>query len=118
MSCLTLQLSDAFPEAVSILDYYHVCEHLPQFARTIFTGEAAQKKWTDKQKELLLQSKVTKVISNIKKQNCESEDALSIINYYTNNVHRMDYQRYKNIGAGIIGSGTISRHTERWYKRG
>ena len=94
------------------------CEHLHQFARTIFTNEASLKKWTDKQKELLLQSKVTKNISNIKKQNCESEDALSIINYYTTNAHRMDYQQYKNIGAGIIGSSAIgSAHRTVVQKR-
>lgn len=111
-------IEDAFPEALSILDYYHVCEHLHEFARTIFSDEAALKKWTDKQKELLLQSKVTKVISNIKKQNSESEDALSIINYYTTNAHRMDYQQYKNIGAGIIGSGAIeSAHRTVVQKR-
>ncbi len=71
-------------------------------ADSIFTDQVALKKWTDKQKELLLQSKVTKVIGNIKRKNCESKDALSIINYYVTNAYRMDYQRYKNIGAGII----------------
>ena len=111
-------IEDAFPEAVSILDYYHVCEHLHQFASTVFTNEVALKKWTDKQKELLLKSKITKVISNIKKQNCESKEALSIINYYTNNAYRMDYLRYKNIGAGIIGSGAIeSAHRTVVQKR-
>ncbi|MEO7768502.1 MAG: UPF0236 family protein [Ferruginibacter sp.] len=123
-------IEDAFPEAVSVLDYYHVCEHLHEFASTVFTDQAALKKWTDKQKELLLQSEITKVISNIKRKNCESKEALSIINYYTNNAYRMDYQRYKNIGAGIIGSGAIeSAHRtvvqkrmkqsgQRWSNRG
>jgi Uncharacterised protein family (UPF0236) len=111
-------IEDAFPEAISILDYYHVCEHLHQFASTIFTDEAALKKWTEKQKELLLQSKVTNVIRNIKRQNCESNEAILLINYCTNNAHRMDYQRYKNIGAGIIGSGAIeSAHRTVVQKR-
>ncbi|MEJ7586134.1 MAG: UPF0236 family protein [Ferruginibacter sp.] len=111
-------IEDAFPEAVSILGYYHVCEHLHQFASTIFTDQGALKKWTDKQKELLLQSKVTKVISNIKRQNCESKDALSIINYYATNAYRMNYQAYKYIGDGIIGSGAIeSAHRTVVQKR-
>ena len=103
---------------IIILDYYHVCEHLHQFASSIFTDQVALKKWTDKQKGPLLQSKVTKVIGNIKRKNCESKDALSIINYYTTNAYRMDYQRYKNIGAGIVGSGAIeSAHRTVVQKR-
>jgi hypothetical protein len=111
-------IEDAFPEAVSILDYYHVCEHLHQFAHTVFSDGAALKKWTDKQKELLLQSKVMKVIDNIKRQNCESKEALSLISYYTNNAYRMDYKAYKNIGAGLIGSWAIeSAHKTVVQKR-
>jgi hypothetical protein len=100
-------IEDAFPQAVSILDYYHVCEHLHSFATVAFSDDAKRKKWTDKQKELLLQSKVTTVIKNIKRQNSGNEEALSLINYYSNNAHRMDYRRYKNVGAGLIGSGAI-----------
>jgi hypothetical protein len=111
-------IEDSFPEAVSILDYYHACEHLHQFARTVFTDGARLKKWTDEQKELLLQSKVTEVVANIKKQNGESEEALSIINYYTGNAYRMDYLAYKSIGAGLIGSGAIeSAHRTVVQKR-
>jgi hypothetical protein len=111
-------IEDAFPRAVSILDYYHVCEHLHQFAHTVFTNEAQLKKWTDKQKELLLQSKVTKVIANIRRKNSKSAAAQLLINYYTTNAYRMDYQQYKNIGAGIIGSGAIeSAHRTVVQKR-
>jgi hypothetical protein len=57
-------------------------------------------------------------IGNIKRKNCESKDTLSIINYYTTNAYRMEYQRYKNIGAGIIGSGAIeSAHRTVVQKR-
>src|SRR3982751_4530187 len=30
------RIADAFPKAVSILDYYHACEHLHQFSSTYF----------------------------------------------------------------------------------
>jgi Uncharacterised protein family (UPF0236) len=111
-------VEDAFPQAVSILDYYHVCEHLHQFANTIFTEEKQLKKWTDKQKELLLESKAIKVIANIKKLDSESKEALLLINYYTNNIERMDYKTYKKIGVGLIGSGAIeSAHRTVVQKR-
>jgi Uncharacterised protein family (UPF0236) len=111
-------IEDAFPQAISILDYYHVCEHLHQFASAIFKEEKQLKKWTDKQKELLLESKVTKVIANIKKLDSESKEALLLINYYTKNIDRMDYKMYKNIGVGLIGSGAIeSAHRTVVQKR-
>ena len=47
---------DAFPEAIA-QDYYRVCEHLHVFADTVFKDKEVLKKWTDEQKELLLQSK-------------------------------------------------------------
>jgi len=111
-------IEDAFPEAVSVLDYYHVCEHLHSFANVAFSDETKRKKWTDKQKELLLQSKVTTVIKNIKRQNNEFKEGLLLINYYTNNASRMDYKQYKNVGAGLIGSGAIeSAHRTVVQKR-
>jgi hypothetical protein len=111
-------IEDAFPEAVSILDYYHVCEHLHQFANTIFSEGEQLKKWTEQQKELLLQNKVMEVITNIKKQDSKSKEALSLINYYTGNAHRMNYKTYKSIGAGLIGSGAIeSAHRTVVQKR-
>lgn len=111
-------IADAFPEAVAILDYYHVCEHLHQFANTVFNDEAVLKKWTDEQKELLLQSKVQEVIANIKQLNCKSKEAQSLINYYSTNIERMDYSAYRNIGTGLIGSGAIeSAHRTVVQKR-
>ena len=111
-------IEDAFPEAVSILDYYHVCEHLHSFANVAFSDDTKRNKWTDKQKELLLESKVTTVIKNIKRQNKESKEGLLLINYYTNNAYRMNYKWYKNVGAGLIGSGAIeSAHRTVVQKR-
>ncbi|MCO5238020.1 MAG: UPF0236 family protein [Chitinophagaceae bacterium] len=111
-------IEDAFPEAVSILDYYHACEHLHGFAKTTFTKDADREKWVNRQKELLLDSKVERVIANIQKQDAQSEAAISLINYYTTNAYRMDYKTYKTIGAGIIGSGAIeSAHRTVVQKR-
>ena len=34
---------DAFPYAISILDFYHVCEHLHEFSSSIFSDKAKEK---------------------------------------------------------------------------
>ncbi|MEO5995050.1 MAG: hypothetical protein ABIN89_00045 [Chitinophagaceae bacterium] len=51
-------IEDAFPKAVSILDYYHACEHLHAFSGSIFTHKAKEKMWIDKQKEWLLKGEM------------------------------------------------------------
>lgn len=109
---------DAFPNAVSILDYYHVCEHLHEFSSTIFNDKTKEKLWTDKQKEWLLAGKVDTVIRNIKKKGKNITKATQLINYYTANKSRMNYPEYKKIGCGIIGSGAIeSAHRTVVQKR-
>lgn len=102
-------IEDSFPEAVSILDYFHALEHLYQFAEKVFSDKSESDKWTNQQKELLLESKVHDVINNInivgKESNAKAVNEL--IRYYESNKNRMDYKHYKTIGIGIIGSGAI-----------
>lgn len=123
-------IEDAFPEAISILDYYHACEHLHQFSSGFFKDKTAEQKWTSKQKDLLLNSEVSEVIKNIKAIAPQNEEADKLVDYYQNNIERMDYQKYQRIGCGIIGSGAIeSAHRtvvqkrmklsgQRWSKKG
>ena len=100
-------VEDAFPKAVSILDYYHVCEHLHGFSSSVFTDKKKEKSWTDKQKEWLLKGETGRVISNIKRVGRDSDAAIKLIGYYSNNKGRMKYNEYIKIGCGIIGSGAI-----------
>lgn len=124
-------IEDAFPKAISILDYYHACEHLHQFSCTYFKDKAAEQKWTNQQKELLLESQVLDVIKNIQAlAENNNKEAQKLIAYYQANKDRMDYHQYKKMGCGIIGSGAIeSAHRtviqkrmklsgQRWSKQG
>ena len=125
-------IDDAFPKAISILDYYHACEHLHQFSSSFFKDKTMEQKWTNQQKELLLESQVLEVIKNIKSlcNDDNNEEAEQLMAYYQANADRMDYQQYKQMGCGIIGSGAIeSAHRtviqkrmklsgQRWSKQG
>lgn len=124
-------IEDAFPNAISILDYYHASEHLHQFSSGFFKNKDDEQKWTARQKELLLESQVQKVIKNIQAlAGNKNEDAAKLIAYYQANKDRMDYRQYKQMGCGIIGSGAIeSAHRtliqkrmklsgQRWSKKG
>jgi hypothetical protein len=111
-------IADAFPDAVSILDYYHACEHLHLFTSNYFTDKEQEKTWVTMQKELLLQSQVSAVIENIKNLAAKNKEAQQLINYYESNKERMDYERYQQMGCGIIGSGAIeSAHRTVVQKR-
>jgi hypothetical protein len=124
-------IADAFPQAVSVLDFYHASEHLHAFVDCHFKEKHIGKEWAKKQKELLLESKVAMVIDNIKEiAGNDNKAAENLIAYYESNLLRMDYKKYKQIGCGIIGSGAIeSTHRtliqermklsgQRWSKRG
>lgn len=124
-------IEDAFPHAISILDYYHACEHLHEFSKSFFKDKMAEQQWAAKQKELLLNSQSGEVIKNIKAlSKNKPQEAEKLIAYYEANLERMDYRNYKQIGCGIIGSGAIeSAHRtviqkrmklsgQRWGKEG
>ncbi len=112
-------IEDAFPNAISILDYYHACEHLHEFSNIFFKDKIAEQAWTTQQKELLLKSQTSEVIQNIQALSANSnQEAEKLVAYYQSNLERMDYKKYKQIGCGIIGSGAIeSAHRTVIQKR-
>ena len=111
-------IEDSYPNAVSILDYYHACQYLYEFANATFKSEAKVKKWVHRQKELLLQSKLSLVMRNIRNQSSTQANTKKILDYYTANQTRMDYKKYQKIGCGIMGSGAIeSTHRTLVQKR-
>ena len=112
-------IADLYPVSVSILDFFHVMEHLYEFADKAFPNASSEKKeWCEKQKELLLSSDVELVLDNIVSTHAKEEDKQRLITYYQNNKKRMRYKQYRNIGCGIIGSGAIeSAHRTVIQKR-
>ena len=112
-------IEDYYPNSTAILDYFHACEHLYEFADACFAKEVQSKEaWCVKQKELLLESQTETVLKNIRETGAKEKDKEKLLNYYQNNISRMDYKRYKSMGCGIIGSGAIeSAHRTVIQKR-
>jgi hypothetical protein len=126
-------IEDAFPEAVSILDFYHLLEHLYLFAEAFFSDKAEAEGWVEQQKELLLESKAQEVraaIEALPASKRKQKTKAKLLAYLTANQNRMDYKHYRTIGCGIIGSGAVeSAHRtvvqkrmklsgQRWSKKG
>ena len=126
--------TDIFPKAVQIIDYFHVLEHIYAFSGGYFNDRALSKTWVKDQELLLQDSQACKVIENIKTlpagNTSIENNRNNLIDYLTGNLDRMDYKRYRKLGAGIIGSGAIeSAHKtvvqerlklsgQRWNKTG
>jgi hypothetical protein len=102
-------IEDAYPKAISILDYYHDKEYLCAFAKDYFSNDIERHNWTKKQETLLLESQTQQVIDEIYGLNKtqQLETGIKVIEYYSSNINRMKYAHYKTIGKGIIGSGAI-----------
>jgi transposase-like protein len=111
-------IADHYPVSISILDFFHVMEHLYAFADKAFSASSEKRQWCDRQKELLLASDVEAVLENIVSTDAKEEDKQKLITYYRNNKKRMRYKQYRNVGCGIIGSGAIeSAHRTVIQKR-
>lgn len=96
-------LSDAYPSAVHILDYFHVVEKLAFAAK----GMASGKKWLTTQQAYLLDNQSEKVEASIAKlTHLAVDERNKLVGYLVNNRHRMRYGDYRKQGF-LIGSGPI-----------
>lgn len=114
-------IEEAFPQAVSILDFYHLMEHVGDFAEAFFADKQTATQWVEAQKKLFLQSKAAEVVINIEALPAPKQKQplkAKLLAYLEANFERMDYQHYQTIGCGIIGSGAIeSAHRTVVQKR-
>ena len=103
-------VSERYPEATQILDYYHATEYLHGFARVAFSRSDERIAWTAAQKALLLAGRIGTVIRKIEalaRSDRELDEAAgTITGYYRANEHRMQYGEYIRRGL-YIGSGAI-----------
>jgi len=99
-----------YPGSTQILDYYHAVEKIEEVARHQFKDETTKQKWLSRQKLLLLNDDVYKVIGNLRflrSKNSATKHAKQVaINYYEEHEDRMLYKTYKERGF-LIGSGPI-----------
>jgi hypothetical protein len=103
--------TEIYPRATQILDYFHACEHLSEFAKTAIKDEICRTNWLKKSKEELLDSKLEPVILKIKqlikgKSKKIQQEGKTLINYYSKNKDRMNYKIYLSRNLQI-GSGAI-----------
>lgn len=103
-------VSQAHPQAIQILDYYHCKGHLCKFAKVYFKDKTQRQHWIEAQQKRLFQDQVDAVIETIEGLAHRGvEDLIArgeILSYYRNNRTRMSYGSYRRQGL-LVGSGPI-----------
>jgi len=107
--------SELFPEAIAILDFWHVSEHLGELSKELYRQDdekqkALGKRWVDDRLSALKRKGPKSLMLALKRRRCttaaQREAVRKELHYFKANQARMDYPAH--IAAGrMIGSGPV-----------
>ena len=110
-------ITQYFPQAIQIVDWYHAADRLKCIAKEAFPNEKERHTWLHRVTEDLWQSRVEAVIEACRLLANQSSLAKQSLTYYSNNIERMRYAQFRAagliIGSGIIESGCKQIVTQR-----
>jgi len=123
-----------FCDAVPILDWYHLAEHLSQCGNELFgEGTKQSRQWARGMRRIMNKGKVQQALNQLEKLDVRStkkrQAKHELITYLMNNRERVDYPRYRALGLPI-GSGEVEAQCKvlvqarckqsgmRWSKQG
>jgi hypothetical protein len=100
----------SLPKAQLILDFWHVMDKLATLSRQCLPNEKQRKHWLDQQHNLLLESRMEEVKTNIGQLPVTTahleQESQRVLQYIDQNQFRMDYKVYLQQGLRI-GSGAV-----------
>jgi len=102
-------VTEEFPGATQIVDWYHAAEYLSGIAQSAFREEEPKDAWLARTREQLWQGEIDAVIASCREQEEQPAAATAVqkaITYFSNNRERMAYKRFREQGYQI-GSGTV-----------
>ena len=99
--------NELFPEAQQILDKYHLCEHIYDYAKTLFNN-AAEKytSWAETVIEKIEDGKLAEALVMIEESAKNGDGAAKLTGYIQNNTDKINYKYYEEQGW-FVGSGAI-----------
>lgn len=102
-------LNELFPEAIQILDLYHLKENIYEYSKTIFKGNDRKiKNFVDRTIERIYNKEFNLIYKELKKYE-DIKLPTGVVNlktYISNNENKMDYRTYEKNGW-FVGSGAI-----------
>jgi hypothetical protein len=100
---------ELFPDAVQVLDYYHMCENAYSYAKYLYpSDEQKMKVWAESIIAHIEDGEIDKALGSIP-VNDETKLPIGVPNlfvYLTNNRNRMHYKTFQRMGLKV-GSGAI-----------
>jgi hypothetical protein len=101
---------ELFPEAVQILDFYHLSENIHNYAEYLYPDDEIQRKqWAKNALEEIKAGNIDTIINQLPDEVPDCNNGQQVPNlktYLTNNKNRVNYNEYKKQGY-IIGSGSV-----------
>ena len=98
-------ISDLFPNAIHILDLYHVKERVYKFAKVNINDETQKSKWVNEVNGLIENGKIDDALSKIEPyQDNNNDDDTNLYNYISKRKEQMRYDFFREKGYPI-GSG-------------
>ena len=95
-----------YPNAKQIVDWYHAEEHLEIVAAAAFPDLTQRTNWLEDATQVLWNGQAEDLISACQALAQSCLQASQAVTYFTNNMERMRYDRFRAAGY-MIGSGTI-----------
>ena len=118
-------VEELFPDAIQILDFFHLCENVNTFAKALFNGnESKYAPWSNDICDSLKASKSSVVLRELEpfKDNKLGGCSVNLYGYISNNINNIDYVMYQEkgyfIGSGAIESGNKTILQDRLKRAG
>ena len=114
---------ELFPQAIQIVDRFHVKQHLSDLAKALHPGKPAQAKlWAEQRHDQLDDGKLAALLGEIRPFMKSSEEAQRCYHYIRRNRHRMRYPRFRQMGlctsSGVVEAGCKVAITTRLKRAG
>jgi len=100
-----------YPNAIHVVDFYHVCEHLSKLSDLLFKNSSDAEAWFKKQRTILKEdpdgaSKVIRAVRYRRSKAKENPDIETELKYLQHNRRRMNYYELQQnklpIGSGVV----------------
>jgi len=100
-----------YPNAIHVVDFFHVCEHLSKLSELLFKDSSDAKAWYKKHRTILKEdpdgaSKVIRAVRYRRSKTKENPEIEAELKYLQRNRRRMNYfqlqQKNLPIGSGIV----------------
>jgi hypothetical protein len=100
-----------YPDAIHVVDFFHVCEHLSKLSGLLFKDPSDAQAWFKKQRTTLKEepdgaAKVIRAVRYRRSKTKENPDIETELKYLQRNRRRMDYyelrQKKLPIGSGVV----------------